>query len=97
MDQSDGHLLFKSTVVTSGQQYDDLITWGSNATTYYRNQNKAPCEFILHQAMAMYCDSSQPGNWEYAANTTEASIGTTLVGSCKNGFTAPFCLAIVWP
>jgi hypothetical protein len=92
-DLSDGHTLNKSTVITGSEQFDDLLSFGSTATNYYRAQNRAPCAAILYQAIALNCASSAGSDWDVAGHQLILSIGVTGVGACKDGD----CHTTTWP
>jgi len=69
----------------------DGIGWGSNLTTYYRNQGQTPCGTTFSQRMEISCPSGPDQDYEF--NGLGAAITDTNVTSCRAGS----CMTHPWP
>lgn len=60
----------------------DSIGWYPRPILYYRNQGRAPCEFVWTQKMFIICPS---GNNEYKSHLIKAGFTATEVYSERDG------------
>jgi hypothetical protein len=64
---------------------DDYVGWLPGAVTYYRENTTIPCEATIPQYMYIAIDGSSGDIEQYFSGSQEWWIGTTQVGSGKDG------------